>query len=122
MAMTERLVVLLDAGEKASLKSRAASAQLSMGEYVKRAVSSYDAAAVSNMPLAELDTLAGELAQAAAHMSGQLDAAVARIDAVLDPGREAALRARLETEARALPDAAIAGVASLFGIRSAIVA
>lgn len=115
MATTARLVVLLEPREKASLKSRAAAARLSMGEYVKRAVNAYDGDRDADAE-AELDRLTTELAQASKAMAARLDRSIARLDATLDPAREAALKARLEAEARALPDAAIAGTRQLFGL------
>ena len=118
MAMTERLVVLLEPDEKAALKADAALAQLSMGEYVKRAVTVYGHASQPD-DVAELERLAVELSEAASYMSARLDGSIARIDRALDPQREIALRTRLEAEARALPDAAIASIGSLLGISTA---
>lgn len=115
MATTARLVVLLEPDEKASLKSRASAARLSMGEYVKRAVNAYGGERDLETE-AELERLSAELGAAAKSMAVRLDTAIARLDAALDPKREAALRARLEAEARALPDTAIAGARELFGL------
>lgn len=114
MATTARLVVPLDPAEKAAQKSRADAARLSMGEYVKRAVSAYDGKRDPDAE-AELERLTAELGTAAKAMAARLDTSIARLDAALDPQRETALRARFEAEARALPDTAVAGARALFG-------
>ena len=69
-----------------------------------------------SLPIAELERLATELAVASRAMTAQLDRSIARLDATLDPAREAALKERLEAEAHTLSDTVIAGTRELFGL------
>ncbi|TRW16936.1 plasmid mobilization protein [Glacieibacterium frigidum] len=111
MAATERVVVLFEPAEKRALQSRAAAASLSMGEFIKRAVIGAEASPNADQQ-AELEVLATELEKAVVRMSDRLDTTIARVDATLDPGRDAERRARIEAEVAGLD---LSGVAALLG-------
>lgn len=99
MAATARVTVLFDPAEKAALQSHAAAAKISTGEYIKRAVSAYDADVMPDAEtMAQLEAYAELLESAAKTMGAQIDASIAKIDRMLDPTFIAEERARIERE------------------------
>lgn len=112
MAATERVVVLFEPAEKLALQARAAAAKVSMGEFIKRAVTDWQVAPTAEQS-AELEALAAELERAAGTMTAKLDATIARLDRVLDPAREAEQRRRIEAEVAELD---LSGVATALGL------
>lgn len=118
MAATARVTVLFEPAEKTALQTHAAAARISTGEYIKRAVSAYDAdaeAELSPAAMSQFEAYAGLIESATKMMSEQIDASVARIDHALDPAREVEMRARIEQEVRGMD---LSGVAALFGHRA----
>lgn len=110
MAATERVTVLFEPAEKRALQSRAAAAQLSMGEFIKRAVARDDASPTPDQR-DELEAVAGQLEEAAQRMAAKLDGVIARVVATLDPAREAEQRRRIEAEVVAME---LTGISALF--------
>ncbi len=74
---TERVTVLMTAAEKAALDAKARTADVSVGEFVRRSVSSYDPAEARQ--LAELAAWAKELDHSNREASEALDRALASI-------------------------------------------
>nr|WP_295660534.1 hypothetical protein [Polymorphobacter sp.] len=118
MAATARVTVLFDPVEKAALQSHALAARISTGEYIKRAVTAYEAYEESELTpeaLGQLEIYADLLQSATRTMNAQLDATIARIDYSLDPAREDKIRARVTRE---IAEMDLDGVADLFRARA----
>lgn len=114
MASTARVTILFEEAEKAALQSRARAAHTSTGEYIKRAVTAYDADTTPDaQTIAELEAMADLLDAATKQMGAQLDASIAKLDRYLDPAREAAQRDRIEREVRAMD---LNGVTAMLGL------
>ncbi len=78
-AATERVTVLMTPAEKSALEERAKSAGVSVGEYVRRSVDSFDPEEAEE--LAQLAALAVELHRSNSAASSALARALAAIDA-----------------------------------------
>lgn len=86
-----QFIVTLDRAEKLRWKTAADGAGLTMAEYVRRAVQqSVEAPTASE--IAEAKVLAAAVDASVDRMAAMLDRTLARIDAVVDPTREAARR------------------------------
>jgi hypothetical protein len=79
----ERFHIVLSRDERSAWNSGAARLGVATGEYVRRAVASFEAG-LSPTELDQLSTLAGEVEQSAARISGMIDRAVAIIDRPFD--------------------------------------
>lgn len=113
---TERVVVLMTAGEKAALVDRARARKLGTGEYVRLAAAQFDAEA----PDQDRAEMAMALAMAAEVLKG-LNASLARHDAYLAQRPqmdEAALRARYREELSADPSIDWAALRQFLGIKA----
>jgi hypothetical protein len=87
---TERVTVLMTPAEKAALEAKARGAGVSVGEFVRRSVDSFDPEEAAE--LVQLAALAAALEQSNSEASAALDRALASIEATraqLD-GRSAA--------------------------------
>ena len=87
---TERVTVLMTAAEKAALEGKAKEIGVSVGEFVRRSVDSFDPA--QGADLGQLAALASELVQSNAEAAAALDKALETI---------AATRAQLDGRAAA---------------------
>jgi hypothetical protein len=76
---TERVTVLMTRNEKSVLEAKAKGAGVSVGEFVRRSVDSFDPEETTEM--AQLAALATELERSNAEASAALDRALASIEA-----------------------------------------
>jgi hypothetical protein len=76
---TERVTVLMTPGEKSALEMKARHAGVSVGEFVRRSVDSFDPEEAAE--LAQLAALATELKRSNDEASAALDRALASIEA-----------------------------------------
>lgn len=75
---TERVVVLMTPADKRRLEEKAKAAQLSIGEFVRRAVDAYDP---SGEEAAEIDVVLGKIKEMGDEILERLDAATAQVRA-----------------------------------------
>ena len=90
MAATERVVVLMSAGEKAALERKAAAGRVSTGEFIRRAAAAYNAETARDE--AELAALLPLLRATHVETLRRLDATERRVDetlALLEAARRA---------------------------------
>ena len=102
MAATARMILQVDPAEKARWAAEAGRAGISTAEYLRRAAAAFDPANEFGPGEAEmLRLLASELNDAATRIAANLDAALATARELNDPGREAAIKARVMAELEA---------------------
>jgi hypothetical protein len=75
---TERVTVLMTASEKSTLEAKAKGSGVSVGEYVRRSVDSFDPAEATQ--LAELAALTIELQRSNIEAAAALDRALASVE------------------------------------------
>ena len=80
-AATERVVTLMTPAEKARLEARASRAGVSVGEFVRRSVDSYDPETETEVDLAVLRSLSDDLRRSNLEALDALDAALASLRA-----------------------------------------
>ena len=102
MAGSARMILAVDPDEKSRWESEAQKAGISTAEFLRRAAAQYDPEITPDEMLM-LEAAVKELNASAGRMLANLDATLATLAAMNDPGRDARTRARVMAELEANP-------------------